>query len=92
MVEILKQPQYKPMPIAEQVVIIWCGSKGHLDALPVSSLAAYEEALLAYVRDEFPEILEGISSSGEISEEIEASLVSVVGNFTKDFSAQQPQN
>jgi len=92
MVEILKQPQYKPMPIAEQVVIIWCGSKGHLDDLPVNSLAAYEEALLAYVRDEFPEILEGISSSGEISEEIEASLDSVVGNFTKDFSAQQPQN
>ncbi|MEE2883629.1 MAG: F0F1 ATP synthase subunit alpha [Planctomycetota bacterium] len=91
MVEILKQPQYKPMPIAEQVAIIWCGSKGHLDDLPVSSLANYEQELLEHIRDEFPEIIEEITSSGEISDELEATMTSVVGNFTKDFSAKQPQ-
>ena len=91
MVEILKQPQYKPMPIAEQVVIIWCGSKGHLDDLPVSSLANYEQELLEHIRNEFPEIIEEITSSGEISDELEATMTSVVGNFTKDFSAKQPQ-
>ena len=91
MVEILKQPQYKPMPIAEQVVIIWCGSKGHLDDLPVNSLANYEQELLEHIRNEFPEIIEEISSSGEISDELEATMTSVVGNFTKDFSAKQPQ-
>ena len=91
MVEILKQPQYKPMPIAEQVVIIWCGSKGHLDGLPVNSLANYEQELLEHIRNEFPEIIEEITSSGEISDELEATMTSVVGNFTKDFSAKQPQ-
>ena len=91
MVEILKQPQYKPMPIAEQVVIIWCGSKGHLDDLPVNSLANYEQELLEHIRNEFPEIIEEITSSGEISDELEATMTSVVGNFTKDFSAKQPQ-
>ena len=92
MVEILKQPQYKPMPIAEQVVIIWCGSKGHLDSLAVNSLASYEQSLLAHIRDEFPEIIEEITNSGEISEELEATMTSVVENFTKDFSAKQPQS
>ena len=91
MVEILKQPQYKPMPIAEQVVIIWCGSKGHLDNLPISSLAEFEDKLLTHVRDEFPEILEGITTSGEMSEEQEAELESVVSDFNKDFSANLPQ-
>ncbi|MEE2856172.1 MAG: F0F1 ATP synthase subunit alpha [Planctomycetota bacterium] len=91
MVEILKQPQYKPMPIAEQVVIIWCGSKGHLDNLPVNSLADFEDTLLTHVRDEFPEILEGIKTSGEMSEEQEAKLESVVSDFNKDFSAKLPQ-
>ena len=88
MVEILKQPQYKPMPISEQVLIIWCGSTGFLDALPVSSLASFETQFLEHVRTEFPEILEGITSSGEINAELEEKLKSVAGNFSKDFAAK----
>ena len=88
MVEILKQPQYKPMPISEQVLIIWCGSTGFLDALPVNSLANFETQFLEHVRTEFPEILEGITSSGEINAELEEKLKSVAGNFSKDFAAK----
>ncbi len=88
MVEILKQPQYKPMPISEQVLIIWCGSTGYLDALPVNSLANFETQFLEHVRTEFPEILEGITSSGEINAELEEKLKSVAGNFSKDFAAK----
>ena len=48
--------------------------------------------MLAHIRDEFPEIIEEITNSGEISEELEATMTSVVENFTKDFSAKQPQS
>jgi F-type H+-transporting ATPase subunit alpha len=91
MVEILKQPQYKPMPISEQVVIIWCGSSGNLDALPVNSLADFEDKFLEHIRTEFPEILESITSTGEISDDMETKLTSAVTNFCKDFAAKLPQ-
>ena len=91
MVEILKQPQYKPMPISEQVVIIWCGSSGNLDALPVNSLADFEDKFLEHIRTEFPEILESITSTGEISGDMETKLTSAVTNFRKDFAAKLPQ-
>ena len=87
MVEILKQPQYQPMPIAEQVAIIWCGARGHLDSLPVNSLAGFEKQYLAHLRDEFPELLEAIAVSGDISEETETNLTSVTEDFAKDFGA-----
>ena len=91
MVEILKQSQYKPMPISEQVVIIWCGSSGNLDALPVNSLADFEEQFLEHIRTEFPEILESITSTGEISDDMETKLTSAVTNFRNDFAAKLPQ-
>ena len=91
MVEILKQPQYKPMPISEQVVIIWCGSSGNLDALPVYSLADFEAKFLEHIRTEVPEILESITSTGEISGDMETKLTSAVTNFRKDFAAKLPQ-
>ena len=91
MVEILKQPQYMPMPIAEQVVVIWCGANGHLDNLSVSSLADFEDKLLNHIRSEFPEILEGITNAGEMNKEEEANLTKVVSDFNKDFSAKLPQ-
>ncbi len=91
MVEILKQPQYKPMPISEQVLIIWCGSNGFLDSLPVNSLAEFEPQFLEHVRTEFPEIIESIKSTGEINDEMEEKLKSVAGNFSKDFAAKLPQ-
>ncbi|MDG1455127.1 MAG: F0F1 ATP synthase subunit alpha, partial [Planctomycetota bacterium] len=90
-VEILKQSQYKPMPISEQVVIIWCGSSGNLDALPVNSLADFEEQFLEHIRTEFPEILESITSTGEISDDMETKLTSAVTNFRNDFAAKLPQ-
>lgn len=91
MVEILKQSQYKPMPISEQVVIIWCGSSGNLDALPVNSLADFEDKFLEHIRTEFPEILESITSTGEISDDMETKLTSAVTNFRNDFAAKLPQ-
>jgi F0F1-type ATP synthase alpha subunit len=79
------------MPISEQVVVIWCGANGHLDNLPVNSLADFEDKLLNHIRSEFPEILEGIINAGEMNKEEEANLTKVVSDFNKDFSAKLPQ-
>ncbi len=85
MVEILKQAQYKPMPIAEEVIVIWCGGGGKFDSLPVNQLAAFEPKLLSHMRDQFPEILKEIDDTGSMTEETEAKLDKAVEDFKKDY-------
>ncbi|MGA1488828.1 MAG: F0F1 ATP synthase subunit alpha [Planctomycetota bacterium] len=90
MVEILKQPQYKPMPITEEVVVIWAGGQGKYDSLPVDSLAEFEAGLLAHIRDQFPEILQEIQDTGDLSSAPEAKLDKAGEAFKKDFAAKLP--
>lgn len=90
MVEILKQPQYKPMPITEEVVVIWAGGQGKYDSLPVDSLAEFEAGLLAHIRDQFPEILQEIQDTGDFSSDTEAKLDKAIEDFKKDFAAKLP--
>ncbi len=85
MVELLKQPQYEPFSVAEQVVSIFAGTKGYLDDLDVAKVADFESELLGHVRDEFPEILEEIGSTGKLSDELSETLGGVVGNFKQQF-------
>ena len=91
MVEILKQSQYQPMPVEKQVVILWSGTKGHLDDLPTKCLAAFEKGLLQYVEEQFPEFLAELRDKGDFSDESETKLGEVVANFKKDFVAKLPQ-
>ena len=91
MVEILKQPQYKPMQIAEEVIVIWCGGKGVYDSLPVTSLAEFEEKLLQHIRDQFPEFLKEIDDSGEMSSDMESKLEKAVEDFKTDFAKTLPK-
>jgi len=81
MVELLKQPQYRPYSVEEQVVSIFAGTQGFLDDLEVSAVPRFETALLIHVRDEFPEVLEEIRDSGQISDELNATLKEIIGNF-----------
>jgi len=89
MVEILKQPQYQPMPVEEQVAIIWCGGKGKLDSLAVADLARFEKGLLVHLREQYPEILEAIRKTGELKEDMEAKLSKAVDDFKKDFAKSE---
>ncbi|MGE3166847.1 MAG: F0F1 ATP synthase subunit alpha [Planctomycetota bacterium] len=88
MVELLKQPQYRPMKVEEQVAMIWCGGNGILDTLPVASVRAFEAAFLAHLREQFPEILSAIVKTGDLSKENEAKLKEVATNFAKDFGKE----
>ncbi len=85
MVELLKQPQYQPFSMAEQVVSIFAGTQGLLDDLAVRDVARFEAAMLTHVRDEHGDILEQITKSGELSNELADKLKQVVRDFKTQF-------
>lgn len=86
MVELLKQPQYRPLGIADQVISIFAGSKGFLDDLEIDKVAQFESELHQHIRDEFPEVLEEIASSGKISDELSAQISEIITNFKSNFA------
>ena len=88
MVELLKQPQYRPYPVEEQIVSIFAGTKGHLDELPVSRVGEFETALLKHFRDEFPELLEEIRDTGELPDELSDKLSKVITDFAGQFASE----
>jgi len=85
--ELLKQPQYKPLPIEEQVVTIYAGVRGYLDNIDLGQVTAFEQALLAEVRASGQEILSTIRDEGAISDATEEKLKNFMENFSKNFVA-----
>jgi F-type H+-transporting ATPase subunit alpha len=87
LVELLKQPQYQPMPVEEQVVSIFLGTGGHLDSVPVEDVRRFETELLDHMRASEEKFLAGIRDSGKLSEEGENQLTEIINNFKKGFAA-----
>ncbi len=83
LVEILKQPQYQPVPVAKQVAVIYAATTGALDGLPVSEVDRFERELYMRLDSEHPEIVEGILSTGEMSDEVKSKL----DELLKDLAA-----
>ncbi len=81
MVELLKQPQYRPYTVGEQVVSVFAGAQGFLDDLPNSAVAEFEGALLKHFRDECPELLEELVTSGGLADELAEKLKRVIADF-----------
>ena len=86
LVELLKQPQYHPMAVAEQVVSIFLGTQGHLDSVPVEDVGRFEAELLDHVRASEKDILEEIRESGKLTDETSDKLVEVINQFKKGFA------
>jgi len=84
MVELLKQPQYRPYRLSDQIVSIFAGTKGHLDDLPLNQVQPFEAALLKHVNDEYPERTKEVTDTGELSDDLAGKLAQVI----KDFKAQ----
>jgi len=84
--ELLKQPQFSPMKVEEQVVVIFAGTSGYLDPLPVNRVRAFEDALLSHVRADHADILEAIRKSGELSDDTRAKLQKTIDVFAKKFA------
>ena len=84
--EMLKQPQYKPMPVEEEVVAIFAGVKGYLDSVELSRIREFEERVLQDLRANHKDLLKEIAEKKVVSEEIEAKLNSFYQSFLKRFS------
>jgi F-type H+-transporting ATPase subunit alpha len=84
--ELLKQKQYVPMPVEEQVVSIFAGVRGYLDSIEVNQIGRFEQELLSDIRANKPEILSSIKESGDLSGDVEKQLSEHVEAFAKKFA------
>ncbi len=83
--ELLKQSQYSPYPVEEQVVVIFAGTRGYLDNIDLKRIAEFEEKLLQKVRDSYSDILDKIRTSGDLSDDIIESLSKALDEFVANF-------
>ncbi|MBW7907239.1 MAG: F0F1 ATP synthase subunit alpha [Phycisphaerae bacterium] len=88
MVELLKQPQYEPMDVIDQVLSIHAGTRGFLDDLPLNRVREFEQQLLKHYRDEFPEVRDALVRERKLTDELDAKMKEIVGNFKKRFSSK----
>jgi F-type H+-transporting ATPase subunit alpha len=86
-VEILKQPQYRPLAVERQVVAIYTVTGGHLDAYPVEDAKRFVDGFAEFLETRHPDVLPAIRSSGDLSEETEAAIVSALEGFKASFVA-----
>jgi len=83
MVELLKQEQYKPMPVADQVLSLFAGVNGFLDDVPIKKVREFEAGLLEYIQDKHPKVREEVVSKKKIDDEFAGQLKQIIGEFKK---------
>ncbi len=84
--ELLKQPQFTPMPVEEQVVVIFAGTRGYLDQIEVGKVTRFETAMLGELRASHPELLETIRTAKEVTPEVDKALVEFLDGFLRTFA------
>jgi F-type H+-transporting ATPase subunit alpha len=84
--ELLKQPQFNPMPVEEQVVSIFAGVNGYIDNVPVAAVTRFESALLSHFRTDHADVLGKIRATKALDDETTAQLKSIIGDFAKTFA------
>ncbi len=84
--ELLKQPQYSPLAVEEQVAVIYAGTRGYLDKFPVSSIGRFQEQLLAKLKSSYPQFMDGIRKGKALTPELEAMLKEALEAFTATFA------
>jgi F-type H+-transporting ATPase subunit alpha len=87
MVELLKQPQYQPYPVSEQIISIFAATQGFLDDLPVPQVRPFEAAMLKHFRDELPEILEQLDRTGEMPNDLADRIRQAIRDFKTHANA-----
>jgi F-type H+-transporting ATPase subunit alpha len=85
LVEILKQAQYKPMPVEQQVTIIYAANNGYIDDLPVASIRKFEEQFHPFMAESYPDIMEKIRRTKDLDKDTEAALVRAIDAFKAQF-------
>ncbi len=87
LVELLKQPQYKPMPVEEQVASMYAATRGHMDDVEVANIRPFEAGMLEYLRTSGAAILNDIKTKKALDQDIEKRLSEAIGEFKKGFKA-----
>jgi len=88
MVELLKQPQYQPLPVEEQVAVIFAAGRGFLDDVAVDAVRKFEEEFLGYLRNSKPDILKDIREKKALDDGLTATLGAAIDEFKKGFRAE----
>ncbi|MEM7072847.1 MAG: F0F1 ATP synthase subunit alpha [Pseudomonadota bacterium] len=84
--ELLKQPQYQPLRVCEQVLVIFAGTKGYLDQIDVASVGRFEQQLLDHAKGDHGDLLDQIEQSGSLSDELSEQLDAMVKAFAQNFA------
>ncbi len=79
--EVLKQPQYHPTPLVEQVLLIYAGTRGYLDAIAVDRVKEWEEGFMRFVQTQYPDVISGLEAQKELTEAIEVRLKAAITDF-----------
>lgn len=85
LVEILKQPQYQPLPVEKQVVILYAGTNGFLDKYPTNVLADYETGLYTFIEDRYPKIYTELAEKEEISDDLDKQMEEALNAYDEEF-------
>ena len=85
LVEVLKQPQYKPLPVEKQVVIIFAGTKGFLDKYPANVVTKYEAGLYSFIEDRYPQIFSEIKEKQQISDDLDKVIREALDAYDEEF-------
>merc|ERR1712021_257397 len=83
--ELLKQNQYKPMPVGQQVCVIYTGVRGYLDAIKPEQVTDFEEKFVAHLQSAHPGLMTGIEAAGELTTELEEELKTIIVDFLASY-------
>jgi F-type H+-transporting ATPase subunit alpha len=85
LVEVLKQPQYQPLPLEKQVTILYAGTKGYLDKYPVEVLGKYEAGLYPFIESKYPQIFSELAEKNEISDSLNETMAKALSDYDEEF-------
>jgi F-type H+-transporting ATPase subunit alpha len=86
MTELLKQPQYEPVPLGKQIVSLFTGTRGYLDDVAIDRVSEFEHSFLRYMEHDHAEIEKAVVEQGKITDEIERDLRAAIDSFKKDWA------
>jgi len=87
MVEILKQGQYEPMNVADQVLIVYAATRGHLDPIPVNDVLKWEEQFLTFMKDQKPEVRDALMEKGNLEDELIEQIEAAIEEFQTQYTS-----
>ena len=87
MVEVLKQGQYEPLAAVDQALIIFAGTRGHMDKVPVKEVSAWERGFLAFMREQKPEICQKIRETRDLDDATASAVGSAIGEYQAQYES-----